>query len=268
MKVVGYMRVSTDGQVGEDKFGLASQMSQIEAYCRREGHEILGWYKDEGKSGASEDRPELDKIIYGDGVMNPPCEAVVVAKSDRIARDINIYFYYKHELMRKGIKLLSVAEDFGAMGEFSGILEALVQCIAEMERKNINKRTSGGRMIKARRGGYAGGRAPYGYKAAHHKLVVVEEEAEAVRKIFENPAISDWHLAKWLNKAGYPARSENGWSKSTVHTIRENEQFYRGKYDYQGVEVEGQHEAILKDGFIAWEADSDEVKKKFNLENT
>ena len=262
MKVVGYMRVSTDGQVGEDKFGLASQMSQIEAYCRREGHEILGWYKDEGKSGASEDRPELDKIIYGDGVMNPPTEAIVVAKSDRIARDINIYFYYKHELMRKGIKLISVAEDFGAMGEFAGILEALVQCIAEMERKNINKRTSGGRAIKARMGGYAGGRVPYGYKAVQHKLVVVEEEAEAVRKIFENKRIGDTYLAKWLNYAGYPARSKNGWSKSTVHTIRENEKFYRGKYTYQGIEVQGQHEPILKDSTPDWEKDFDAVKEK------
>ena len=194
--------------------------------------------------------------------MNPPIEAVVVAKSDRIARDINIYFYYKHELTKKGVKLISVAEDFGVMGEYSAILEALVQCIAEMERKNINKRTSGGREIKARQGGYAGGRAPYGYTASHHRLEIVEEEAEAVRKIFENPEISDWNLAKWLNKAGYPARSKNGWSKSTVHTIRENERFYRGRYDYQGVEVRGQHKAILEETTGGWEESLEFIMRK------
>lgn len=246
MKVVGYMRVSTDGQVGEDKFGIASQMSQIELYCRREGHEIIGWYKDEGKSGASEDRPEFDKIIYGE-VMNPPVEAVVVAKSDRVARDINIYFYYKHELLKKGMKLISVSEDFGAMGEFASIMEAFVQVIAEMERKNITKRTTGGRMIKARQGGYAGGRVPYGYKSIQHKWVINEAEAEAVRRIFAYPEIGDHRMAMWLNRAGYPARSKNGWSKGTIHAIRSNELIYRGMYDYQGIVVQGQHEPILKD---------------------
>ena len=245
MKVVGYIRVSTDGQVGEDKFGIAAQMSQIELYCKREGHEILKWYIDEGKSGASEDRPEFDKIIYGE-VSNPPTEAVVVAKSDRVARDINIYFYYKHELLKKDMKLISVAEDFGAMGEFASIMEAFVQVIAEMERKNITKRTMGGREVKARMGGYAGGRVPYGYKNVQHRWVINEEEAEAVRRIFAYPEIGDQRMATWLNKAGYPARSKNGWSKGTVRAIRSNENIYRGRYDYHGIDVEGQHEAILK----------------------
>ena len=33
--VVAYIRVSTDGQVGEDKFGLEAQREQIIDYCRR-----------------------------------------------------------------------------------------------------------------------------------------------------------------------------------------------------------------------------------------
>ena len=41
--VVAYIRVSTDGQVGEDKFGLESQREQIIDYCRRNDMNIVKW---------------------------------------------------------------------------------------------------------------------------------------------------------------------------------------------------------------------------------
>ena len=82
MNVVAYVRVSTDGQLGEDKFGLDAQREQIIEYCAKNDMNILKWYSDEGESGAK-CRPGFDEIVYGD-VTNPPYEAVVVAKSDRI----------------------------------------------------------------------------------------------------------------------------------------------------------------------------------------
>ena len=91
-KVVGYIRVSTDGQCSEDKFGLEVQERQIREYAEKNDMEIVRWFKDEGESGAKE-RPGFDEIIYGE-ISNPPYEAVIVAKSDRVARDINIYYYY------------------------------------------------------------------------------------------------------------------------------------------------------------------------------
>lgn len=179
-KAVGYCRVSTDGQVGEDKFGIDSQKEQILEYAKRNDYEILEWFIDEGVSGVKESRPAFDKIIYGD-VSNPPYESVIVAKNDRIARDINIYFYYKMMLKKKDITLVSISEDFGQFGVFSNMLEAFTLCVAEMERENIMKRTTLGRGVKAEKGGYAGGQAPYGYKVADKKLVIVPEEAVAVR---------------------------------------------------------------------------------------
>ena len=87
MNVAAYIRVSTDGQCGDDKFGLDVQKQIINEYCAKNGMTILRWYMDEGESGAKE-RPGFDEIVYGE-VSNPPTEAVIVAKSDRVARDIN-----------------------------------------------------------------------------------------------------------------------------------------------------------------------------------
>jgi site-specific DNA recombinase len=134
---------------------------------------LTKWYVDGGVSGVEEERPELDKILFDDEeVGNPPIQAVVVAKSDRLARDMNLYYYYKFVLKKKNIELISVSEDFGAMGAFAGVMESLTLFIAEQERINIAKRTSSGRRIKARAGGYAGGRAPYGYRVEDRQLVL------------------------------------------------------------------------------------------------
>ena len=161
--VIAYIRVSTDGQVGEDKYGLEVQKQQIEEYCRKNEMNIIEWYADEGESGAKQ-RPGFDKIVYGD-IKNPPVEAVVVAKTDRVARDIEVYFFYKMLLRKKEIELISITEDFGQFGVFSNVLEAFTILVAKMERENINKRTSAGRAVKSAKGQYSGGRAPFGYKA-------------------------------------------------------------------------------------------------------
>lgn len=233
--VVAYCRVSTEGQVGEDRFGIDAQKEQIMDYCSRNDMQISAWYIDEGVSGAKEDRPEFDKILFSDGeVDNPPVEAVVVAKSDRVARDINIYYYYKMLLRKKGVQLISIAEDFGQFGVFSNMLEAFTLCVAEMERQNITKRTSSGRAIKAARGGYSGGRPPYGYKPISGVLTVVDSEAEIVRKIFEMKKGGSTYqqIVDYLNETGATNRSGSKFSISTVQVILGNENLYKGMYKY------------------------------------
>lgn len=250
MDVIGYRRVSTDGQCGEDKFGLDEQTELIQEYCDKNGHTIVKWVDDEGESGAKE-RPGFDEIVYGD-VSNPPYEAVVVAKSDRVARDINVYYYYKMLLTKKNVKLVSVAEDFGQFGVFSNILEAFTICVAEMERDNINKRTSGGRKIKASRGGYSGGRAPMGYMIENKRLVINPDEVDVVKFIFKRKFEGKTMLSTVdaLNEAGFKTRNGKSFVISTVQSIWNNERTYRGEYRYgkDGDWVKGEHEPILKEG--------------------
>ena len=246
--VIGYVRVSTDGQVGEDKFGIDAQREQIINYCSRNDMEITRWVVDEGESGAKE-RPGFDEIIYGE-ISNPPHEAVVVAKSDRVARDINVYYYYKMMLTKKNMNLISIAEDFGQFGVFANMLEAFTLCVAEMERENITKRTSSGRKIKASRGGYSGGRPPYGYTPSNGKLEIVPEEAEVVRYVIGAKENGETYknICAYLSDKGLTNRSGTKFSISTIQVILENEPLYRGMYRYgkDSEWVQGEHDPILK----------------------
>ena len=250
MNVIGYIRVSTEGQCGDDKFGLEVQEQQIKEYAEKNDMTIVRWFRDEGESGAKE-RPGFDEIIYGD-VSNPPFEAVIVAKSDRVARDINVYYYYKMMLMKKNIKLISISEDFEAFGVFAPMLEAFTLCVANMERDNINKRTSAGRKVKAEKGGYSGGRAPMGYKVQDGNLVIVPEEAEVVKKIFEwrDQGVVMLEIVDLLNEKGYQTRNGRPFVISTVQSILNNRRTYEGFYHYGKDKdnwVKGQHEPILKE---------------------
>lgn len=249
MRAIGYIRVSTDGQIGDNKFGIEAQREMIEEYASREGHEIVKWVKDEGESGARQ-RPGFDNIIFGD-VENPPFEAIIVAKSDRVARDIIVYYYYRMELIKKDIKLLSVSEDFGQMGVFSKMLEAFTLFVAEQERENITKRTSAGRKIKSSRGGYSGGKAPMGYKVLDGQLVVNKEEAPTVIRAFElkDKGYSLRKIADVLNEEGYPSRTGAKFVVSNVQSMINNRKTYEGYYHYgKGPWVKGVHEPILKEG--------------------
>lgn len=241
--VVAYTRVSTDGQV--DGYGLEAQRRTIQEYCDAHGMYIAHWYVEEGVSGVKDSRPEFDKLLYGE-IDNPPVEAVVVAKNDRVSRDINVYYYFKMLLRKKNIELISVAEDFGNMGIMASFLEAFTLCVAELERENITRRTSAGRKMKAKNGGYAGGRPPYGYRVQDRALVVDETEAKAVRAVYEmrERGMTLKGIAHEMTQRGYRTQKGLEFTEGTIQNILKNERIYRGKLRYNG-EYVGTHQAIL-----------------------
>jgi site-specific DNA recombinase len=79
-----YARVSTDEQA-RSGYSLAQQIEALREYAAREGYEILEEVQDAGQSGASLERPGMDRVrdlVAVGGV------AVVLAQDrDRIARE-------------------------------------------------------------------------------------------------------------------------------------------------------------------------------------
>jgi site-specific DNA recombinase len=246
---VAYVRVSTEGQV--DKFGIDSQKEMIVKYAKEHDYAIREWFIDGGVSGAKdiEERPELNRLIYG-AVMNPPVEAVIVAKSDRVARDIYLYFAIRREFQKRDVELVSVTEDFGALGAMAPVLEAMMAAIAQVERDNIRSRTSGGRKIKAYAGGYCGGNTPYGYVSGGDGSMQIDpEEADTVREIFrlKGEGCSLRRISDLLRINGHTTRNGNAFSPSTIKSILDNRKVYEGYYKYGSMEwTKGQHEAILE----------------------
>jgi len=248
-KAAAYLRVSTEGQLGEDRFGLDAQREDIEAYAKAEGFTIVGWYTDEAVSGATMDRPELTRLL--DDAAAGEFAFVVVAKMDRVARDLMFQLWIEKELLSADVELISVAEPFRGQDPTNVLFRQVIGAFAQFERARIAERLAGGRKQKAKAGGYAGGGAPIGYEAERGSKVLKldGEKAETVRRVFElkdaNPGASLQQLADRLNAEGYTTAQGCRFKKMQVKRILDRRDFYAGLYSYAGIEAEGRHEAIL-----------------------
>lgn len=247
-RAIGYIRLSTKEQ--DEKFGEEAQKNAILDFAVRNDYEIVEWVKDVA-SGVKESRTGLDRILFDVNVSNPPTEAVIVFKSDRVARKIELFFYYEFLLKKKGVDLVSVNDGFPDVpNEYKGIIKSFILFSAEQERNNIALRTSGGRAIKAKCGGYAGGHPPFGYVVRNGQLVIDDSEAYIVRLIFDYRKQNKSHteIANLLNEQNLFTKTGKNWSAPQVFYIIKNENTYRGYYKYgkSNEWVKGQHEAILK----------------------
>ena len=248
-QAIGYIRVSTDNQA-EQGFGKIEQKEQILEYAYENGYKIIDWIEDLGYSGADENRPGLQRII--NDIENPPYEAVIAAATDRFARDMKLYFWVEVELTKrnKPIQLVSAKEDFGMLDrDTADFMKGFVAFAAQMERRAITRRTRGGRKIKARQGGYAGGRPPFGYRVQDGELVPDPTEAPILRKIFhlnDDLNMTYKKIAQTLNDEGHKTRGGCKFLLTSVARIIQNRKTYEGYYKYGDMDwVKGRHEPLI-----------------------
>jgi hypothetical protein len=97
----GYLRVSTENQAAEDKFGIPEQKGNIERYAKTNGFEIVKWYSDPGVSGALLDRPGLNEMLKDS--KGKQFKAVIIAKM-QVKRIIDRKEFYQGLYEYAGIK--------------------------------------------------------------------------------------------------------------------------------------------------------------------
>lgn len=250
IKVIGYIREDTGISAEEYAFGIETQKQIIQKYCGAHNMIVDRYITDEGEPDAEKRDRLLDIIVT---MNDSQIAGIVVAKSDRVSKNINIYFYYKFLLRRAGMELWSVSEDFGDKNTFSPVLEAFTMCAAQMEKENVRMRAGEGRHIKAKTGGYSGGSTPYGYTVIDGNLVIDPEEAEIVKEIFDlrdNQHLPLLTISEKLDEEGKSPRKGKRFYPSSVKSVIDNRKTYEGYYHYKGYKngewVKGQHEPILK----------------------
>lgn len=89
--------MSTDEQA-RSGYSLAQQIEALRTYAAREGYDVLEEVTDTGQSGASLERPGMDRVrdlVAGGGV------SVVLAQDrDRFAREPAYHYLLRRELPR------------------------------------------------------------------------------------------------------------------------------------------------------------------------
>jgi DNA invertase Pin-like site-specific DNA recombinase len=156
---VAYIRVSTDDQ----KLGPDAQRAAILAWAGREGVEIVGWHTDHGVSGAAplDRRPGLMAALAGVGKTTD----LVVAKTDRLARDVMLAAMVERMVERAGGRVLSADGVGNGGGPEAALMRSMVHAFAQYERALIAGRTRVALAAKAAKGERVGA-VPVGYTVA------------------------------------------------------------------------------------------------------
>lgn len=153
-------------------------------------------------------------------------------------------------ILKKDTSFVSLNETLDTTTPWGKAMLKLLSSFCKMENEDLQIRTTKGRNAKVEKGGYAGGKPPLGYRALDGELVIVPDEAEIIRLVFElrGQGMTLKGIAEELNKRGYRTKKGGYFLHSSVQVILNNEQTYRGVYKYgKNNNIENQHEAILTD---------------------
>ncbi|NMA84949.1 MAG: recombinase family protein [Epulopiscium sp.] len=269
-----YTRVSTSMQI--DGYSLDAQKTRMKAFADYNEYEIVGEYEDAGKSGKSvEGRVEFNRMMDDIKSGKDKVSFVLVFKLSRFGRNAADVLSTLQTMQDFGVNLICVEDGIDSSKDAGKLMISVLSAVAEIERENIRIQTMEGRIQKAREGKWNGGFAPYGYKLVDGKLEINEEEAYAIRVIFDqyvNTSIGANGISKYLENCGIrKIPRQNGknplfdaglirrilknpvYSGKIAYGRRKKEKVHGTRNEYRLVEqddylvVDGIHDAIVSD---------------------
>ena len=257
-KAVGYVRVSTMGQV-KDGYSLSYQTEEIQKYVATHNLDLIGIYEDKGISGAKVDEDDLTIAREGlqemlSAVRWQEAKYVIVLNTSRLWRSDLVKVLIHRELKRNNAEIRSIEQSNYSIytkDPTDILVNGMLELLDQYQRLEIALKLGRGRKKKAQQGGYAGGRVAFGYSAkkSQKALEVNEEQANTVRRVFEikqrNPALSLSQIASIINLEGFKTTQDKEFTKVQIKRILDRKDFYSGIYHYGQIEAKGEHIAII-----------------------
>ena len=222
IKVYTYTRVSTAMQI--DGYSLDAQKARMKSFAEFNEYEIAHEYEDAGKSGKSiEGRIQFNQMMEDIKSGKDGVSYVLVFKLSRFGRNAADVLSTLQVMQDFGVNLICVEDGIDSSKDAGKLMISVLSAVAEIERENIRVQTMEGRIQKAREGKWNGGFAPYGYKLENGMLLINEEEAVAIRTIFDQYVHTNMGatgVAKYLEQHGiHKIQRQNGkgaWNQKRI----------------------------------------------------
>lgn len=220
-----YGRVSTRGQV-EGGYSLPQQLEALRGYAAREGYQVVEEVRDPGHSGASLERPGMDRVR--DLVAAGGVDVVLAQDRDRFAREPAYLYLLRREFEEHGTKLRALNDrgDESPEGELTdSILDQLAKFerakTAERTRRGLDRKVSEGKLVR-------GVQAAFGFRYSEdgEALHVHEPEMRVLRRVFRWVGLegeSMGEVRRRLRAEGVPAPMGGVWPRSTIRYLLTNE---------------------------------------------
>lgn len=228
-----YTRVSTQAQADQG----TSLESQRELGIKK-AHELGFEYKlwnEGGRSSHHEniaDRPELNALYME--MKSGNVKHLWVYDQSRLSRNDQVASTVRYVCSKQGVTLYTKDGVFDLSSPSDMLLKQMLDALAEFDNATRAERTRLGKLKRVRAGKWHGGPAPFGYKLEDHMLVVIEDEAKWVRRIFQEvvrgTSIKD--IKKILDANSVSTRRQKGlWTLGSINALLTNTH-YGGYYVY------------------------------------
>ncbi len=230
LRVVYYARVSTDKY--DQMHSLEAQKNHFEnLMCRYPSWTFVRGYVDEGLTGTSVDKRESFLEMIRDA-KNGEFDLICTKEVSRFARNTLDTLTYTRDLIKFGVAVYFEYDNICTVESDSDYRLTQMASQAQEESRKTSERLKFGFREAVKNGSVLGNNSIWGYRKDKGKLVVVPEEAEMVRRIFdmyvgENLGIRA--IAKALSETGYRNSNGNPFSFSSVKGILTNPK-YKGFY--------------------------------------
>jgi site-specific DNA recombinase len=190
-KIGLYARVSTEEQAENPEGSIKNQEQRLREYVKFRNAdggafgEVVEVFIDPGISAKDMKRPALQRLLGR--IRERQIDLVMVTDLSRFTRSTKDFSILWDFMQKHGCKFQSLRENFDSTTAAGEMIMFTLANFAQFERKQTAERISHSFLARAKRGLYNGGSVPLGYRidpANVGRLLVVEDEAEVVRKVF------------------------------------------------------------------------------------
>lgn len=247
-KVAIYVRVSTLEQA-EKGYSIGQQTERLKKYAEIKDWLVYDTFIDAGHSGASLERPALQKMLNEVENYN----GVLVYKLDRLSRSQkDTLFLIEDVFLENDVSFISLNENLDTSTAFGKAMIGILSVFAQLEREQIAERMAMGKLGRAKAGKAASWSEvarPYGYTIDDNDIYeVVKHEAKIVKDIFKK-----YLAGSSISGMSYDFSEKmidgKKWHHSTIRRILTNP-IYIGGIRFKGEVYDGQHDPIIdKDDF-------------------
>ena len=239
LRVTDYSRVSTDHL--EQQNSLKNQIEYFDEMIKKNKNWIyVQGYVDDGISGTTDyKRDNFMKMI--DDARNGKFDLIVTKEISRFSRNTLDSIKYTRELLSYGVAVLFVNDNINTALPDSELRLTIMASMAQDEIRRLSERVKFGMNRSIKNGTILGNNMLFGYKKDKltGNLVIIEKEANIVKRLFSLYAIDNWSItkiAKTFNDEGIKTCQNKKWCTSTLTRMLKNPK-YKGYYCGKKTEI-------------------------------
>lgn len=179
-----YIRVSTEEQV-RDGYSLDAQKAHLIEYAKKNGYVIADLYADEGISARKTYKKRKEFMRLLSDVEAGKIDLILFIKLDRWFRSVADYYKVQEVLDAHGVGWRATTEQYDTTTASGRLYVNIRLAVAQDEADRTSERIKFVFDRKVAESQVIGGALPMGYRRENGRLVINEEEAEIVRRVFE-----------------------------------------------------------------------------------